>query len=174
MEAAHPSGVAFLNSIPTLSELFEIVGTPPVKTLLLFDDMGTKLFNTNLIVEIFTYLSSHSNLDCLLSLHKGTGMSHVGKHFQIVFDQANTIFIWRNLADRDSISQLSRKMFPKQASFLTDCLNVASKFCGGYSFLLIDCSLDNSLNHRFSCRTNIFPAQDNPLPSIWFKNPYYN
>ena len=173
VSAAKPSEVLFLDKIPSLSELMEYVGTPAMKSLLLFDDMGIQVFQNSLIVDIFTYLSSHGQIDSIVSCHKGSGMAKLGKNFQIVFDQANAIFVWRNLADRDSISQISRKMFPKKASFLSDCLNLANKFLGPFSFLLIDCSISNGLNHRFSCRTNIFPTEENPYPTIWFKNPYF-
>ena len=80
---------------------------------------------------------------------------------------------FRNIANRASIGEISKRIFPYGKNFLQRCLNEATRICGVYAYVAVDASLHNTLNNRFGVRTNIF--QENNLPMLLFKNPdvYY-
>ena len=123
--------------------------------------------NLVLIVKLFIKLSSHANTDIVVATHSGIKSSS-GKHFSIVWNSANTIVLFRTLADRASIGFLSQRMFPYSDNHLGKCLAQATQLLGNYSHIIIFCNLDNDLNRTYEVRANIFEDA-----YILFKNPTY-
>ena len=84
----------------------------------------------------------------------------------IIWNSANTIVLFRSLADRAGPGFLSQRMFPKGDNHLGKCLSMATQLLGNYSHIIIFCNLDNSLNKTYEVRANIFEDA-----YILFKNP---
>ena len=145
------------------------------RVLLFVDDFPSEIYNSPVLVQLFTRLSSHGQIDACIAVHQSLGSRE--KYFNIVFQSANVITIFRSNSDRLSLAFLGRKLFPYAKQFLQGCMEKVGLICGAFTPLLIDCSLTNyKLNHLFSVRSgNIFPTNpEEYVPVLYFRNPYHN
>ena len=172
-EWAEPSEIRFLNHIITEEELFEESTATNGRLLLIIDDFSLEIFSTDLVYQLFTRLSSHSAIDTCISLHQGATSKSPGKWYSLISNNSNFLVIFRNIANRASIGELSKRIFPYGKNFLQRCLNEATNICGSYAYIFVDANLKNPLNNRFGVRTNIF--EENGLPMLMMKSPsvYY-
>ena len=100
---------------------------------------------------------NHFSCDVLLTSH--TPFS-TGKYYQIIYQNASLIILWRCLADRAALSNIQRKMFPQCNSFLQDCFTHAFEISGPRCHLAIDTCLDKKTNHSYPVRTNVLPHKN--------------
>ena len=169
-EWAAPSEIIFLNNIITEEELFEQAEAANGPTLLIIDDYSQELFATDLVYKLFTRLSSHgTGKSTVVSVHQTLGSKTPGKWNSLIFSNSNFFVIFRNIANKAAIGELSKRIFPYGKNFLQRCLNQATHICGSYAYIVVDASLQNPLNHRFGVRTRVF--QEGGEPVILFKNP---
>ena len=167
---AAPADIQFFNYILSEAELMDISNSMPGSRLLfIVDDFSLELMQTALVYKLFTSLSSHKSIDSCVSIHNNTTTAASGKWFQAVKDNYNCLIIFPNIANRDSISQVSKRIYPHCNNFLSRCLSRASEIMGNYAHICIDASMANPLNRRFGVRCNIF--NEHGLPTILFKNP---
>ena len=167
-EWAKPAEMLFFNKIISEEELFGHADATTGRLLLCIDDFSMEIMADPLVYQLFPRLSSHSRIDTCLSVHQGT-KSGTGKFFPLVSENANFKVQFRNIANREAIGIMSRKIFPYGKNHLQKCLNIATELCGSYAYICIDASLKYPLNHHYGVRTNIFG--ENGLPMILFKNP---
>ena len=172
-EWAEPSEIIFLSHIITEEELFEEAEVTTGRILLIVDDFSQELFSSNIVYQLFTRLSSHSAIDTCVSIHQGAASKTPGKWYSLIFNNSNFFVIFRNIANRAAIGELSKKIFPYGKNFIQRCLNEATNICGSYSYIFVDANLKNPLNNKFGVRTNIF--EENGLPMLMMKSPsvYY-
>ena len=171
---ASPVDIQFFNYILSEDELLDIVNSMPgSKILFIVDDFGLEIFQTDLVYKLYTSMSSHKSVDSVVSIHNVTTGPASGKWFQAVKQNFNLLVVFPNLANRDSIGQVSKTIFPYAQNFIQRCLNKATELTGNYSHVCIDASMQNPLNCRFGVRSNIF--REHGLPTLLFKNPkiYY-
>ena len=172
-EWAQPADIQFLDHIISETELFEQAEATPGRLLLIIDDFSQEIFSTDLVYALFTRLSSHRAIDTCISLHQGVASKSPGRWYSLIFQNCNYLVLFRNIANRASIGEISKRIFPYGKNDLQRCLNEATTICGPYAYITVDASLQNELNNRFGVRTNIF--EENNLPTLLFKNPsvYY-
>ena len=158
----------FFNKVISEEELFAHADATSGRLLLLVDDFSMEVMADPLVYKLFTRLSSHSAIDTCISLHQGT-KSGTGKFYPLVSENANFITQFRQIANREAIGIMSRKIFPYGQNHLQKCLNAATEICGMFAYICIDASLNNELNNKYGVRTNIFG--ENGMPMLLFKNP---
>ena len=120
-------------------------------------------------------MSSHQRIDSCITLPLGLSSGKAaGKWHNLVFSNCNFLVIFQNIADRQAISTMSKRIFPFGKNHLQRCLVEATKILGSYPHIIVDCSLKNALNNRFGVKSNLF--QSNGMPLLLFKNPndYYS
>ena len=169
-EWAAPSEIIFLNNIITEEELFEQAEAANGPTLLIIDDYSQELFATDLVYKLFTRLSSHgTGISTVVSVHQTLGSKTPGKWNSLIFSNSNFFVIFRNIANKAAIGELSKRIFPYGKNFIQRALNEAVNICGNYAYVFVDASLRNSLNNKFGIRINIF--EENGLPMLMMKSP---
>ena len=169
-EWAAPSEIIFLNNIITEEELFEQAEAANGPTLLIIDDYSQELFATDLVYKLFTRLSSHgTGISTVVSVHQTLGSKTPGKWNSLIFSNSNFFVIFRNIANKAAIGELSKRIFPYGKNFIQRALNEAVNICGNYAYVFVDASLRNSLNNKFGIRSNIF--EENGLPMLMMKSP---
>ena len=167
--AAQPTEIVFLNHIITKDELLEAAEFTSGRLLLIIDDFSQEVCSTSLVYDLFTRLSSHRQIDTCVSVHQGSASRAPGKWFSLILQNCNFLVLFRNLANRAAIGEISKRMFPYCKNFLARCLAEATNICGPYSYVAVDASLKNPLNNNYGVRTNIFG--ENNLPVLLFKTP---
>ena len=75
------------------------------------DEYSMEIMADPLVYQLFTELSSHSKIDTCISLHQGT-KSGTGKFYPLVNENASFVVQFRNIANREAIGMMSRKIFP--------------------------------------------------------------
>ena len=173
-EWAEPAEIQFLNHIITEEELFEEAEATDGHILLIIDDYSQELFSTDLVYKLFTRLSTHgTGISTCVSLHQNINSKTSGKWYNLIFNNSNFFVVFRSIANRAAIGELSKKIFPHGKNFISRALNEATNICGMYAHVFIDASLKNPLNTRFGVRSNLF--EENGLPKLMMKNPsvYY-
>ena len=169
-EQAQPADIVFFDRIITEEELLAEADSTPGKSLLIFDDFSQEVFNNDLTYQLFTRLSSHGRIDSCISLHQGVKSSKSpGKWYSLIFNNANFLVFFRNIANRAAIGRISSDIFPYGQNHLQRCLDEATDICGMHAYICINANLQNPLNPKFGVRTNIFEENDNPV--LLFKNP---
>ena len=168
-EWAAPTQIQFYNYIMSEDELMEITDSTAGRTLLICDDFSLEFFQTPLCYSLFTRLSSHRKLDSCISLHQGCASRTSGKWFSAISQNCNYLVLFRNIANRAAIGEISKRVYPYSNNFLQRCLEKATELLGVYGYICVDASLQNPLNNSHGVRTNIF--QEYGLPVILFKNP---
>ena len=169
-EQAKPSEIVFFDHIISEEELFAEADSIPGKKLLIFDDFSQEVFNNDLTYQLFTRLSSHGSIDTCISLHQGVKSSKSpGKWYSLIFNNANFLVFFRNIANRAAIGRISSDIFPYGQNHLQRCLNEITDICGMHAYVCVDASLKNALNPKFGVRTNIF--EENDVPVLLCKNP---
>ena len=167
---AEPAEMKFYNHIIEENELLEIADTTSNRLLLFIDDFSLEIFQTDMVYSLYTRLSSHRSIDSCISLHQGgSSKSGGGRFYQAVLSNCNFIVLFRNISNRASIGEISKRIYPYANNFLMRCLNKSTDITGMHSYICIDASLSNELNHNYGIRTNIFCEND--MPIILFKNP---
>ena len=69
-QCAHPIPVKFMNHIPEINELFDILSKLPEEKkaiLTILDDFNYQCFSSSVVHDIFTRLSSHSGIDIIVT-----------------------------------------------------------------------------------------------------------
>ena len=132
----------------------------------------SNVYNSPVMEQIFTRLSSHGQMDICITVHQSLGSRD--KYFNSVFSSCNVLIVFRSMADKLSLAFLGRKLFPYANKFLQNCMETVGKVCGPYTPLCIDVSLSNhKLNHVFAVRSgNIFSEENDDVPLLYFQNPY--
>lgn len=169
-QVAEPVPIFFYDYILSQEELLEHAETGPV--LFVVDDFSAEFFATDVAYQLFTRLATHKSIHSCLAVHSTGGQSKQrGKWYSLIFQNANYLVIFRNLADRLSTSQLSSRIFPytSPSNHLQRCLNEASTQCDNYTPVIVDANPKNDLNGKYGVRANIFNKHG--LPTILFKNP---
>lgn len=164
---ASPVQVLFLDRIPSVEELMEI-SQQHQKCLLFIDDFSEQLFVNNLLPLIFTRLSSHSNIDCVVSCHVSFG-SRLGKFFSMITQSVNVLVLQNSKADRQTLALMSRKMFPGVKNYLPLAMQKATDILGPFANLVIRCDLSNRLSDKFAVISNLFEADG--LPRLYHPSP---
>lgn len=164
---AHPVPVLFLDNIPSVEELMDL-SQDHKKCLLFIDDFSEQLFANNLLPLIFTRLSSHSNVDCVVSCHVSFG-SRLGKFFSMITQSVNVLVLQNSRADRQTLAMMSRKMFPGVKNYLPKAMQKATEILGPFANLVIRCDLGNQLGDRFALISNLFEADH--LPRLYHPTP---
>ena len=182
IDLASPQDIVFYDHIITLPELQEESNQGADKCLVFLDDFSDHLIGKDITCQLFTRLSSHSNIDIVAAMHSGINYK-AGKNFGMITNSANVIILFRSLADCSNIGVLSKKIFPYCHNFLEKCMNQAPELMGNYSSIVVLANLDNDLNKTFMVRANLFgdPLLDEPLDGcetygdnqISFNNPAY-
>ena len=95
--------------------------------------------------------------------------SRNGNLASLLSQNCNYLVIFRNLANRAAIGEMSKTIFPYCKNFLQRALDEITKTCGQFSYICKDANLKNQLNNRFEIRSNIF--RENNLPVLLCKNP---
>ena len=124
--------------------------------------------------KLFTRLSTHgTGISTCVSIHQNINAKTLGKWYNLIFGNSNFFVVFRSLANRAAIGELSKKVFPHGKNFIQRALNEATNICGMYPHVFIDASLKNPLNNRFGVRSNLF--EENGLPMLMMKSPsvYY-
>ena len=170
---AHPSEICFLDHMISYNALMEHKESTHGRILLIIDDFSREVLSDNLTYDLFTKLSTHKGLDSVVSIHLGVSSKSPGRWYPVICDNSNFITIFNNIANRNGISSMSNRIFPRGKNFLQRCLNEATNICGTHAYIVVDADLKNPLNNRYGVRTNIFNEQG--LPLLLFKNPkvYY-
>ena len=167
--AAQPSEIMFLNHIVTQDELLETAEFTSGRLLLIIDDFSQEVFSTDLVYQLFTRLSSHRQIDTCISVHQGSATKSPGKWYSLIFQNCNYLVLFRNIANKAAIGEISKRMFPYCKNFLQRCLTEATTICGPYAYIAVDASLKNPLNNTYGVRANVF--EENNLPVLLFKTP---
>ena len=173
-EWAAPAEIIFLKNIITEEELFEEAEATKGPILLIIDDYSQELFSNDLVYKLFTRLSTHgTGISTCVSIHQNINAKTSGKWYNLIFGNSNFFVVFRSLANRAAIGELSKKVFPHGKNFIQRALNEATNICGMYPHVFIDASLKNPLNNRFGVRSNLF--EENGLPMLMMKSPtvYY-
>ena len=155
-EWAAPTEISFHNYIPSEEEVLDVSDSVDGPILLIIDDYSLELFQTDLVYQLFTRMSTHKMVNSLVSLHVGCASKTSGKWYQAVTQNCNYLVLFRNIANRASTGELSKRIFPYADNFLQRCLTKATEYLGSYGYICVDASLTNQLNNRFGVRTNIF------------------
>lgn len=164
INAAMPKPIWFFDHVVTINELRDVQEDCHPKAdprLLIFLDDLESTFHDQMTASLFCRLSSHSNIDAVVSAHQAIG--NPAKNFRLIMQNTNTYIIMRNMSDRLAISQLSSRIFPQCDNVLSKCLNILVRILGPYAFLVIDCSNSSKLNEKFPIRSNIFFEQNQPM-----------
>ena len=168
-EWAQPSEIIFMNKMVSLEELEEEAEATNGRLMLIIDDFGLSVFSTDLCFDLFTKLSSHSGIDSCISVHSGTASKSPGKWYSLVQQNSNFLVIFRNIANRMAIGEISKRIFPYGKNFIQRCLTEITEICGPYAYVVVDASLKNPLNNKFGIRANIF--EENGIPMLLCKSP---
>ena len=182
IELASPQEIVFYNHVITLPELEEESRQGSEKTLVFLDDFSQQIMGQDVTCELFLRLSSHCNVDTVCALHSGIN-SKSGKNYGMITNSANVVVLFRSLADRANIGNMSKEMFPYASNFLEKCINMSTDLLGNYANIVIMANLDNDLNKTFMVKANLFgsPLLGDSLSGdeiygdnhILFKNPAY-
>ena len=169
-EFSQPTEIVFFNHIITKEELLEQADATTGNILLLIDDFSEKITNDPLVYDLFSKYASHRKIHTAISLHQGlkSRKSH-GNFASLLSQNCNYVVIFRNIANRAVIGEMSKIMFPYSHNFLQRCLNEITPICGQFSYICKDANLRNPLNNKYEIRTNIF--KENNLPIMLCKNP---
>ena len=142
-EWAKPSQIIFYNHIIKKEELLEEAdATLPGKILLIVDDFSEQITNDPLVYDLFSKYSSHRSINTIISLHQGikSKKSH-GTFASLVQQNCNFVVIFRNIANRAAIGEMSKIIFPYCRNFLQRCLKEVTTVCGQHSYICKDANL---------------------------------
>ena len=170
-EWAKPAEIIFYNHIITKDELLEQAdATLRGRILLIVDDFSEAITNDPLVYDLFSKYASHRSIHTCISLHQGvkSRKSH-GNFASLISQNCNYLVIFRNIANRAAIGEMSKNIFPYCKNFLQRCLNEVTTVCGQHAYICKDANLKNPLNNKYEIRTNIF--KENGLPVMLCKNP---
>ena len=170
-EWAQPVPIIFYNKIITKEELLEHADvTLPGRILLQVDDFSQQITNDRLVYDLFSKYASHNSISTIIVLHQGMkSQKSSGNFASLIRSNCNFLVIFRNLANRAAIGEMSKVIFPYCHNFLQRALDEITTVCGQHSYLCKDANLKNPLNNRYEVRTNIF--RENNLPVMLCKNP---
>ena len=173
-EYCAPAEILFFNYILTEEELLQISESVDGPVLFICDDFALQLFQSDLIYQLYTQMSSHCRVNSIVSLHQGISGKTSGKWYQAVSQNSNYIVVFRNLANRSCLGELSKRIFPYADNYLSRALTRAVEVLGPYGYIVIDASLTNELNSKFGVRSNVFLEQNLPLLLFKLLKIYYS
>lgn len=125
------------------------------ETLVVLDDFQTMITGklNKVVTEFCIRNVSHMNTSLIIVLHN----FYASPALRTITLQSDFIVVWNNARDRQTISHISRQMFPSSPSFLKDVMNYLltksnrAKIC-------IDLSIHQ--NNRFRVRSSVFIDDD--------------
>ena len=102
--------------------------------ILIFDDLLLDISNSNMILELFTTISHHSDKSiCLIT----QSLFLQSKNFRIISLNANYYIIFAHPRERGQIAYLGRQIFPHNSNFLPKAYFKATEN-RAFSFLFLD------------------------------------
>ena len=148
--------VPFIELTSSLPDLDEIRATNRGPTLLILDDLITEIIDSEQYSKLFTSFSAHSNISVLTTAQN---FFEQGKYAKTIVRNQTFHVIFNSRGDNQSISMISRKMFPHDKHFLNECFKwLSSRVSEQYKrYLFIDCSNSSNLPPTFpQVKTNLF------------------
>lgn len=145
--------IQIVTSIPDRDELISYINK---KCLLILEDMISDIFSSEYCSRLFTSISSHSNVSILTT---SQNYFEQGKFAKTILRNQTFYVIFNSRGDNQSVSLISKKMFPYSKNFLNHCFNwLDQRITEQYKkYLFIDCSNDSNLPPTFpQVKTNLF------------------
>ena len=140
--------VDFIKGIPDdLDGRFD--GKTP--TLVIIDDLMTKLHSDERLTRLFTVGSHHRNLSVIFIVQN---LFHQGREMRNLSLNSHYIILFKNPRDRFQVSVLARQMYPGNSKFVEEAYNDATR--GAYGYLFLD--LKPNTHEDFRIRTGILPS----------------
>ena len=128
--------------------------TLPGRILLIVDDFSDQITKDPLVYDLFAQYASHQSIHTCISLHQGikSRKSH-GNFASLLQQNCNYLVIFRNIANRAAIGEMSKLIFPYCHNFLQRCLNEVTTVFGQHAYICKDANLKNPLNNKYEIRT---------------------
>lgn len=147
--------VVFIDYLPTIEQLEEIKPDPNDPYLIIIDDFEELAYTSPIILNIFTRLSTHYNLDVMLSVHT-SNTDGKKNFFQTLLQNSNAIILFDAFLSAPSISKIGLMLFRGKKHFLLRTMNSLAKFVNYNHAYLAILTERNYFNSRFPIRSNIF------------------
>ena len=144
--------ITFKEGIPSLAYLLEYANDNRHRLVCLDDVMHLIVDNSDISL-IFTQLSHHKSLSCVVVLQN---IFNHGRYARTISLNSTYLVLFNNVRDKAQISYLGKQIYPnKNKAFMgiyTDCVKRP------YSYLLLDMS--PNINDMYRLRTCIFPSEN--------------
>ncbi len=157
--------IQIIEGMPDQNDLHLTAGK--AHKLLIIDDQMSETFNSQVILNLITRDSHHSNISVVIIVQS---LFADAKHRITMVRNCSEKLIFFNKVDKLPLITLSRQIFPGHSNFLTECFDVLFEVekSDDLKYLLIDASPLSLLPHKCIVRTNIFPASDGKIRPIFF------
>jgi hypothetical protein len=142
-------GIELHQGLPDIEAEFD----PRLNNLLILDDLMDQADCNPDIQKLFTVDSHHKNISIFFITQN---IYSKGKCMRTISLNTNYMLIFNNPRDRQQIRNLSRQMFPSNASFLSECYDDATE-AAQFGYLFLDLTQKTKQKHRV--QTNILPGQ---------------
>ena len=131
-------------------------------------------FKSTVVQQLFGRLGTHGFLDCAVLIQFAFSK---GEFYGSIFRSACAIVLFRNPSDRQMVTNLNTKLFPKKShkkksdQFLQKALRRAVEIMGVHGYIVINCDPQNPLSEKFQLSTNVLADSKGKISPIYFKNP---
>ena len=123
-------------------------------TLLILDDLITKVVQSEELLHLFTVTSHHRNTSCVLI---SQSLYPVGKYSKSISLNIANFILFCNPRDGRQIVTFASQILPGQTRYFMDSYTKATQH--RYGYLLVDISPHRQQEYRqFMLRTGIFPG----------------
>jgi hypothetical protein len=146
--------VTLNEGVPTRAQMEEFTFDRE-PTLLVLDDLMSKIIKDPDVQHYVTVLGHHNNIGIVLIMQ---AIFPQGKCARTISLNCHYMILFNNRRDLNQIKVLSRQIMPGRSDFFMDSYKKAVST--PYSYLVID--IDPRSDPKFELRTRIFP-QDEPL-----------
>ena len=141
--------VQFVQGFP--SDLYDMTEAHD-NSLVILDDLMSQCSNDQRVADLFTRGSHHRGISVLFLTQN---LFPPGKLSRTISSNSHYMIIFRNPRDSLGIATLARQMYPKNADYLLESFNDATK--RPYGYLLLD--LHQLTPEDIRLRTNILPNE---------------
>ena len=125
---------------------------PQDVNLVVLDDLMASCIKDETVLNLFVNGSHHKNISVFFITQN---LFNQGKHCRTISLNSHYIILLNNPRDRSQITNLGRQIYRKNAKFINEVYEDATKTKYGYLFIDLKQSTDN----RARLQTGILPAQ---------------
>ncbi len=160
--------VEIVEGLPDINDLNLGTG-PSIHKLLIMDDLMTRAFASNAILELITSTSHHSSISVVITTQS---IFLPSKHRLTLLRNCSEKVIFHDKIDHNQLQVLSRHVTPGKPNFLKDCFEFIYKNTkkGDLKYVLLDASPLSDLPYNACIRTFVFPHDDGIIRPVFFSS----